>query len=80
MSETVGVHEAKTRLSDLLRRVEAGETVVITRRGEPVAELRPASPRAPRLAGTLSWELPEREGLLDALAAEPGIEADFYHG
>lgn len=41
MSATVGVHAAKTHLSDLLRRVEAGETVTITRRGEPVAELRP---------------------------------------
>ncbi len=36
----VGVFEAKTHLSDLLRRVEAGVVVVIERRGQPVAELR----------------------------------------
>jgi len=34
---TVGVHEAKTTLSELLRRVAAGEEVTITRGGEPVA-------------------------------------------
>lgn len=35
----VGVHHAKTNLSTLLRRVAAGEEVVITRGGEPVAKL-----------------------------------------
>jgi prevent-host-death family protein len=38
----VNVHEAKTRLSQLLELVEEGETVVIARRGQPVAELVPA--------------------------------------
>jgi prevent-host-death family protein len=37
----VNVHEAKARLSELLDRVERGETVVIARRNRPVAELRP---------------------------------------
>ena len=35
----VNVHEAKTQLSRLLARVEAGEEVVIARRGQPVARL-----------------------------------------
>jgi prevent-host-death family protein len=34
--------EAKTRLSELLRVVERGETVAITRHGKPVAHLVPA--------------------------------------
>ena len=38
---TVGVHEAKTTLSRLLRRAGSGEDVVITRDGEPVARLVP---------------------------------------
>lgn len=38
---TFNVHEAKTRLSELLARVEAGEEVVIARAGEPVARLLP---------------------------------------
>ena len=40
MATTVNVQEAKTRLSDLLKRVEAGEEVVIARNGTPIAELR----------------------------------------
>ena len=36
---TVGVHEAKTHLSRLLRRVAAGEEIVIARGGKPVARL-----------------------------------------
>ena len=36
---TVGSYEAKTRLPELLRAVELGEAVTITRRGVPVARL-----------------------------------------
>ncbi len=35
----VGAFEAKTKLSELLARVEQGEEIVITRRGKPVAKL-----------------------------------------
>ena len=37
----VGIHEAKTHLSRLLRQVAAGEEVVIARAGRPVARLVP---------------------------------------
>lgn len=37
----VGMHEAKSNLSKLVERVEAGEEIVITRRGEPAARLVP---------------------------------------
>jgi prevent-host-death family protein len=37
----IGMHEAKTQLSKLVERVEAGEEIVITRRGEPAARLVP---------------------------------------
>lgn len=37
----VGVYEAKTRFSELLKRVEAGETVVVKRRDKVVARLVP---------------------------------------
>ena len=36
---TVGSYEAKTRLPELLRAVETGEIVTITRRGVPVARI-----------------------------------------
>ncbi len=35
----VNVHQAKTQLSRLLARVEAGEEIVIARNGKPVARL-----------------------------------------
>lgn len=35
----VGMHEAKTQLSKLVEQVEAGEDVVIARRGQPVVRL-----------------------------------------
>lgn len=37
----IGAFEAKTHLSELLAAVEAGERIIITRRGKAVAELRP---------------------------------------
>jgi prevent-host-death family protein len=40
----VNVHQAKTHLSELLHRVEAGEEVVIARAGKPVARLVPVQP------------------------------------
>ena len=38
---TVGSFEAKTKLAELLDKVEAGETITITRRGVAVAQLVP---------------------------------------
>ena len=37
----IGAFAAKTRLSELLDRVDKGAVYVITKRGRPVAELRP---------------------------------------
>lgn len=40
LTNSVSVAEAKSHLSEILDRVEAGEEVVITRRGKPVARLK----------------------------------------
>jgi prevent-host-death family protein len=40
-SNEVGAYEAKTKLSELLDRVAAGEDITITRHGTPVARLVP---------------------------------------
>jgi prevent-host-death family protein len=37
----VGVRELKSRLSEYLRRVKAGETVIITERGRPIGRIVP---------------------------------------
>jgi prevent-host-death family protein len=51
MAETVNIHDAKTHLSRLIERVEAGDEIVIARAGRPVARLVPlrraTRPRVP---------------------------------
>jgi prevent-host-death family protein len=42
--DIVNVHAAKTHLSELLARVEAGEEVVLGRAGRPIARLIPFRP------------------------------------
>lgn len=64
----VSVQEAKTQLSRLLRRVEAGESVVIRRGSEPVAMLvrAPADPSRRRIWGNVEGSLgPEFDELPD---------------
>lgn len=57
----VNIFEAKNRLSQLIRFVQAGEEVVIANRGEPVARLVPARVTAGTVSGAgssraiLSW-------------------------
>lgn len=43
--QTFGIYEAKTRLNELLKRVQQGERLTITNRGLPVAELIPSASR-----------------------------------
>jgi prevent-host-death family protein len=42
----VGAYEAKTHLSELLEKVEAGEEITITKHGAPVAKLVPVRKEA----------------------------------
>ena len=45
MGTVVNVRDAKTHLSGLLARVEAGEEILIGRVGKPVARLVPVAPK-----------------------------------
>jgi len=45
MKTEIGAYEAKTKLPELLRKVQDGMRFVITNRGKPVAELGPPSAR-----------------------------------
>jgi prevent-host-death family protein len=42
MLEEIGSYDAKTKLPEILRRVESGEGFTITNRGKPVADLVPS--------------------------------------
>ncbi len=64
---TVGIREFKAHLSEYLRRVKAGETIVLTERGKPVGEV--SAPKLTTLervrmlaeSGAVAWsgELPD---------------------
>lgn len=58
----VNIHQAKTELSKLVERAEAGEEIVIARAGKPVAKLVPFTrARARRQLGWLDgkFKIPE---------------------
>jgi prevent-host-death family protein len=52
----VNMHEAKTHLSRLVERAEAGEEIVIGRAGKPVAKLVPYQPERPARRGLGAWK------------------------
>lgn len=52
---TYSVADAKNHLPKLIDRALQGEEVVITRRGKPVVELRPAAPRPKPPIGSHQW-------------------------
>jgi prevent-host-death family protein len=54
----VNMHEAKTHLSNLVQRAEAGEEIVIGRAGRPAVRLVPCAARAePRRPGILAGRM-----------------------
>ena len=60
---TASAYEAKTHLSELLRRVKAGESITITKHGVPVAKLVPLEEsRKPDVAGAIAALLEFRKG------------------
>lgn len=82
MSTMITVHEAKTTLSELLRRVEAGEDIVIARADKPVAVLsayKPTEVAKTRRAGLGSLEgklrIPADDALLAPLTQDELTEA-----
>lgn len=67
----VGIHEAKTHLSRLLRRVACGEIIVIAKGGTPLARLVPIHSRARRELGRDTGDV----ALADDFNAPLGVDA-----
>ncbi len=51
----VGMHEAKTNLSQLVERAERGEDIVITRNGKPAVKLSPVASTASLASVRGAW-------------------------
>ena len=64
---TVNVHDAKTNLSSLLQRVEAGEEITIARAGQPVAKLIPVTRQKPRVPGLGKGTITIHDSFFDPL-------------
>ncbi|MCY4379445.1 MAG: type II toxin-antitoxin system Phd/YefM family antitoxin [Candidatus Dadabacteria bacterium] len=73
----VNIHKAKTHLSRLLARVEAGEEIVIARRGKPVARLVGCKLQGKRQPDVLKGEIVLPEGFFDPL---PENELRTWYG
>ena len=86
MAETYSTYEAKAKLSEILRKVARGKTIRISRRGEPIAEIRPLR-REPavleqriselREQGVLSASSPRRAGRLKPVVRRTGALRRF---
>ncbi|HEX5239815.1 MAG TPA: type II toxin-antitoxin system prevent-host-death family antitoxin [Candidatus Limnocylindrales bacterium] len=76
--DQVNIHDAKTHLSRLVERVEAGEEIVLARAGRPVARLVPyVARREPRRPGAWEgqlWLAPD----WDSPEVNAEVAEDFY--
>jgi len=72
---SIDTYAAKTQLSKLLARVEAGEEITITRRGKPVAKLVRADPPRRRIIGIYKGQF---EAPADINDGDAEIEAMFF--
>jgi prevent-host-death family protein len=70
---TYSVTEAKNRLSELIDRALTGGSVTITRRGQPVVELKPVaaakSPPRPITPADVEWVIKRRRGRVASVDA-----------
>jgi len=57
MDDVVTVHTAKTHLSQLLARVEAGEEIIIARGKTAIARLVPITPKGKRRFGAMRGKI-----------------------
>jgi prevent-host-death family protein len=74
MTVNVNIHEAKTHLSRLLERVAAGERVVISKAGTPIADLVPHQATSVTFGG-LKDEVTYSD---QAFGLDPDIQRMFY--
>jgi len=56
MDEAISIHAAKTHLSRLIARAEAGEEIIIARGRKPVVKLVPIAPKPRRMFGSMKGQ------------------------
>ena len=68
----LNIHEAKTHLSKYLSQIEIGETILLCRRNQPIAEIRPLAqkPKRARPIGSSSGKFKVPKSFFDPLPDE----------
>lgn len=69
---TVASRDLRNHTADVLRRVAEGETVTVTVRGQPVAQMVPLGDRRPRF-----FTRDELVNALESVQADPGLREDL---
>jgi antitoxin (DNA-binding transcriptional repressor) of toxin-antitoxin stability system len=64
----ISLKQAKDQFAEIVRRAEAGETIIVTRHGKPAVEI-----SRPKKKGGIDWEAGERWG------KERGIKEMFTY-
>jgi prevent-host-death family protein len=67
---TYTIHAAKTNLSKLVARAEAGEEIVLARGKEPVARIVPMAPKPKRKFGSMKGKIKVGREFFDPLPEE----------
>ncbi len=74
-TRVVNIHEAKSRLSELIRAAEQGEEVILARNGVTVAKLITWPPPSPkRVAGAWKGQVSYGD---DLVGSDPDVDALF---
>jgi prevent-host-death family protein len=74
----VSIAEAKNRLPELIRAVEGGEQVVITRHGKPVAQIAPPPPERRKVQlGSMRDRIKLYPGWDDPIDLDRFLEGDL---
>ena len=73
---SIGIRELRQNASKYLRRVKAGETITITDRGEPVAEIRPVKQTGSVVARLIAEgrATPAAGDIRETLAKHPPVQ------
>jgi len=71
MTQTINIHEAKTRLSQLIQQVEEGDEIIISRANKPIARLVPYREKA------LPRRLGEAKGMVEIMPDFEQLPEDF---
>lgn len=78
MNDVISIYEAKTNLSKLVKKAQAGETIYIGAFGNPQAVIAPIPAHRPVIIGLLKGKSKAAYDDEDVIAADPAMRDLFY--